>query len=250
MGNENGTRVNKVESFIGGAFGAGLALVVLPCMALYFGVETFSAHKAMVGLPIMAIFGIMILFGALALISTLFKRLGLASGTEALGLPEGSVRAAIALALIVLFAIISIMLYQSIAEPYEVKDLTSTNKELLLKEPRNHIIAVLPQKCLPPCAEQLYSVHLMRPQAQESTDIAKQLLILIGTLMTAVTSFYFGSRAAEPPRSQPDAAGTSSKLTDPADAAGAAPKPKDQADAADTSSKQANPADAAGAPAP
>ena len=34
-------------------------------------------------------------------------------------------------------------------------------------------------------------------QAQESVDLAKQLLILIGTLMTSVTSFYFASRTTE-----------------------------------------------------
>jgi hypothetical protein len=39
-----------------------------------------------------------------------------------------------------------------------------------------------------------YTVYVQRSQPPETIDIGKQLLTLIGTLMTAVTSFYFGSR--------------------------------------------------------
>src|SRR3954465_3810570 len=94
--------VKTVQEYTGGAVGAGLALVVLPCTALYFGIDRMFEMPT-VGLPILAIFGIMILFGALALISTLFARLDLSDSTQAFGLPEGSIRAAIALSLIVLF---------------------------------------------------------------------------------------------------------------------------------------------------
>jgi len=43
----------------------------------------------------------------------------------------------------------------------------------------------------------LYTVHLRQQPGTEATDLAKQLLILIGTLMTSVTSFYFASRTTE-----------------------------------------------------
>ena len=110
----------RMKNATGGAFGAGLALVVLPSAALIMFVATLEKHS-MVGLPILAIFGIMILFGALALISTVFARLDLSAPAEALALPPGSIRAAIALALIVLFALISVMLYQSLSQPYVIE---------------------------------------------------------------------------------------------------------------------------------
>lgn len=191
----------RMKSATGGAFGAGLALVVLPSAALIFGLDPLEAHS-IVGLPILAIFGIMILFGALALISTVFARLDLSSPTEALALPPGSIRAAIALALIVLFALISVMLYQSLSRPYVVKNLSFVQKEAMVKEPSNRILGVLPEACLPAgaacTAEQLsYTVHLRQSPTTESSDLAKQLLILVGTLMTSVTSFYFASRSTE-----------------------------------------------------
>lgn len=217
------SRLQKLKDTTSGAFGAGLVLVVLPSLALVFWARQFDKHPV-VGLPILAIFGIMILFGALALVSTLFARLQLEDRAEALALPPGSVRAAIALALIVLFALISVMLYQTLENTYKIEGLSEAEKIALVKEPANRVTAVIPKPCpsgSPPAAVQpaaaaspalaaatnasagctagqfTYTVHLRQAPSSESTDLAKQLLILIGTLMTSVTSFYFASRAAE-----------------------------------------------------
>ena len=204
-----------------GAFGAGLVLVVLPSLALVFGLHHLQTNP-LVGLPVLAIFGITILFGALALISSLFAGLKLSSTTEALALPPGSIRAAIALALIVLFALISVMLYQSLTKPYELAGLDFEEKNAVVKEQRVLVLAIKPGRCLPPkvangasapaapssgtsapagddCPPQAreYTVHLRQPPGAESADLAKQLLVLIGTLMTSVTSFYFASRTNE-----------------------------------------------------
>jgi hypothetical protein len=186
-----------------GGFGVGLVLIVLPSAALVLGAVYLDRAPAVV-LPILAIFGIMMLFGALSLVSTLFARLKLADPNEALALPRGSVRATMALALVVLFAIISIMLYQSISEPYVIKGLTNASKEEFVKDVRNRILAIVPECSGPdqkpmtcPADDPRYSVHMVQPPGQESTDLAKQLLILIGTLMTSVTSFYFASRSSE-----------------------------------------------------
>jgi hypothetical protein len=82
---------------------------------------------------------------------------------------------------------------------------------LMTADPRNHVIAVIPDcdksksgtsgGCLD--GDRTYSLHILQPPGQESTDLAKQLLILVGTLMTAVTSYYFASRASEPRRESP-----------------------------------------------
>jgi len=203
-----------VKHYSGGAVGAGLVLVVLPSAALFFGASALSTTPT-VGLPLVAIFGIMILFGALALTATLFARLHLDDSSQALALPEGSIRAAIALSLIVLFAIIAILLNQVIAKPYVISDLNEEQKAAMLRDFPQRVLAIIPT-CLatPPAsgsaegdgkpaavdckgASAPYTVHMLPPPTPESTDLAKQLLILIGTLMTSVVSFYFGSRAAE-----------------------------------------------------
>ena len=201
----------SVLKLLEGAVGAGLALVVLPSVALFFGMDKLSANP-MVGLPILAIFGIMILIGTLALTSTLFQRLGLANPSEALALPTGSVRAAIALALVVLFAIIAIMLFQSLADPQRniirLEGLKQADFDAMSKEPRNRILSVQPGACLATAAtapagsppSSCYTVELMQGTSQDAIDVAKQLLTLIGTLMTSVTSFYFASRVTATPK--------------------------------------------------
>lgn len=205
----------KIKRATGGAFGAGLVLIVLPSAALVLCIRQLELHSV-VGLPILAIFGIMILFGALALISTVFARLSLSCATEALALPPGSIRAAIALALIVLFALISVMLYQSLSHSYTIEHLSDAQKTALIQEPANRVIGVFPEPCVPAAAppatgasdpartgqscapaEMSYTVRLRQSPGAEASDLAKQLLLLIGTLMTSVTSFYFASRATE-----------------------------------------------------
>lgn len=114
---------------------AGLALVTAPKSA------------AEVVLPLLVIGGLLSLLIVLALVSVFFQTLGLANPAQALALPEGSVRAVIALGLIVLFAILAIYLY---ANTYT-------------KSP------------------------------DDAFDFAKQLLTIMGTLVTAVASFYFGA---------------------------------------------------------
>lgn len=209
-----------------GAMGAGLVLVVMPCVALYFGMATIHAYPWS-GLPVLAVFGIMILFGALALVSTLFARLSLADAKEPLALPPGSIRATIALSLIVLFAIIAIMLYHSLDEPYEIGHLGKDEKDSLVAQPVNRVLAVLPDSCPAGASAPTgcFKVHLVQTRGQASVDLAKQLLILIGTLMTSVTSYYFAARSAAAPR--PDSGTASDKTPSPggtpATPAGAAP---------------------------
>ena len=199
------SKPGPVTRAIEGAFGAGLVLVFVPCVALYYGAERLS-RSPVVGLPILAIFGIMILFGALALIATLFARLGLSDRTQPLGLPTGSIRAAIALSLIVLFATVSIMLYETIVSPTPIPGLLEEDKNLYVKDHVDQVIAVVPEckskldsgkigDC--PASDRVFTIYIRNPQSQQSADLAKQLLILIGTLMTSVTSFYFASRANE-----------------------------------------------------
>jgi hypothetical protein len=204
---------------LSGAVGAGLVLVFLPSMTLVWCLKPFSDHPAF-GYPILAIFGIMILLGALALVSTLFNRLKLSAPTEALGLPPGSIRATIALSLIVLFALLAVMLYQSLsgAEAVVLRGLNEAAKQQLVADAANGSVLVTPVACpaataasvagtpasaaalADPCAGGAlfkYDVQLGHVVSTAAVDFAKQLLTLIGTLMTSVVSFYFAAKSTE-----------------------------------------------------
>src|SRR6516162_6432131 len=67
-------------------------------------------------LPVTMIAGVLVLLLAIASVVGVFAHLNLAMSKEALGLPDGSVRAIIALSLILLFAIVAIFMYGNLSK--------------------------------------------------------------------------------------------------------------------------------------
>jgi hypothetical protein len=212
---------------------AGVVIYFLPLGLSQIGKFEFDP---LIKLPILAVVGVVALMLSLAAVSVAFAALNLADKTQALALPEGSVRAVIALCLLVLFAIITIFLFGSLSDPgiglREVTNLRADEKDELLKQSRNLTsVVVIPsipvskkdkqEKGDKQEEEKRYTVvyrenadadAIARQRAKE--DFAKQLLILIGTLVTAVASFYFGTRAATPTQAaEARAAGTLASVT-------------------------------------
>ncbi len=197
----------------GGAVGPGLVLVFLPSAALFFGLHWLDDRPG-TGLAVVVVFGIMVLVGVLALTSTLFSRLGLARRSQPLGLPPGSVRATIALALILLFAIIAISLQHLPVAVQELTGLDATTRDALLKDTTRQVLAQLTEPCtgppnllatkdwtpppLPCTASDLrYTLRVQTAPSAATLDLSKQLLVLIGNLMTMAVSFYFAGRTAD-----------------------------------------------------
>jgi hypothetical protein len=142
--------------------------------------------------PLMLVFGVMALISVLALASALLDNLGLSSKSEALGLPKGSVRALIALSLIIIFAIMLVyMQMQLSASP--VKDANGT----ILQDVNG-------------------TVQFYEP-SQEKKDFALQTLTTISTLVVAVAGFYFGTRSVEVARGEPARTLTLSSPSNPHD---------------------------------
>lgn len=142
-------------------WGVGAAVIVLVMMALAvpFALSIWVKYADLptaVTLPLLAIAGVSVLLVSLALVSISFATFELSDKTQALGLPEGSIRAVIALALLVIFAIVAFALYASLSVPVP----TGTTRDA------------------------------------SSVEFAKQLLTLVGTLVTSLASFYFGAKTA------------------------------------------------------
>jgi hypothetical protein len=177
-------------------------------------------------LPLLAVGGVVVLILLLTAVAMIFSVLGLTNKDQAMGLPEGSIRAVIALSLIVLFAILSVFLYGGISKGGEVKVIANLSDTERADFIRNHATAsdlqsvqvkdkdgqplVLKDKDGKPVTNADGSLRYFydvsyRSTNQASDDFAKQLLVLLGTLMTAITSFYLGAgtatsaaRAADP----------------------------------------------------
>ncbi|HEU0082589.1 MAG TPA: hypothetical protein VFQ87_06910 [Bradyrhizobium sp.] len=178
-------------------------------------------------LALLAIGGVVVLILLLTAVAIVFQILGLTNAGQAMGLPEGSIRAVIALSLIVLFAILSVFLYTGVStgSRHVIERLTDTDRMQFI---RDHTTAQDIQSDLLKGAdgkplktddgkENLYNVSY-RSANPTSDDFAKQMLVLLGTLMTAVTSFYLGAGTATSAAKAGAGAGASANDTEAASA--------------------------------
>jgi len=138
-------------------------------------------------LPMLALLGVVTLLGALLIFTALLNIIGLSDKTQALGLPEGSVRALLALALLGLFAIVAASILVVKTELRTATGLSSDDVAALIRNnPDARDIVQVPEK-----ESAKYRVTFYSPVRPD--DFAKQMLTLVGTLMTAVIAFYFGT---------------------------------------------------------
>jgi hypothetical protein len=150
---------------------AGLATVML----------IFLPYSDVVfGLPLSIVFGIIDLLVALTIASMIFRHLRMNCTDEALGLPRGSIRALIALSLIIIFAIMAVYMYSQLGPvPYSI------GANVTIAYP-NGTINANPNGTI-----------LIREVSQAQKDFSLQTLTTVSTLVVAIAAFYFGSRSVE-----------------------------------------------------
>jgi hypothetical protein len=181
------------------------ALVSVGALVGMFWLLTKLPKDGIGSLALLAIGGVVVLILLLTAVAMIFSILQLTNNTQAMGLPEGSIRAVIALSLIVLFAILSVFLYQGVSTGSRIVN-ELVPETLRMQLVRDHaaqdVQSVLlkekdgtPRKGGADGKENLYDVSY-RGTNTTADDFAKQMLVLLGTLMTAVTSFYLGAGTA------------------------------------------------------
>jgi hypothetical protein len=175
------------QTFVLVLIGAGVLAVGAMFGWVVFGINLQKAGPELT-LPLVVILGVVVLLVTLGLVAVSFSALSLSDKAQALALPEGSVRAVIALMLLVVFAIIAIYLYGSIAGSGKVQFMDSVPQAQEAEVRRQiNVVAVVP-------SQQQGALRVYyKDVGGAGDDIAKQLIVLLGTLVTAVASFYFGS---------------------------------------------------------
>jgi hypothetical protein len=174
------------------------ALVAVGALVGMFWLLTKLPKDGIGSLALLAIGGVVVLILLLTAVAMVFSILQLTNNTQAMGLPEGSIRSVIALSLIVLFAILSVFLYQGVSTGprYVIEGLPNSERVQFI---RDHTTAQDIQSKLKEKGaagkEDIYDVSY-RSTNTTADDFAKQMLVLLGTLMTAVTSFYLGAGTA------------------------------------------------------
>jgi|HubBroStandDraft_6_1064221.scaffolds.fasta_scaffold674224_2 hypothetical protein len=200
-------------------YNIGIGILCLLAFVGLFSVLTykmFTTDDVTIKLPLLVIVGVMALFATLALVSVTFSLADLDDKTQPLGLPEGSVRAAIALSLIVIFAIVAIYFYTSMlvqpcsnckadktSAPLQKSTSYVTRAVLAAEQPPKGADQApqSPAQSNPPKTSEAAPAATPAPATLNdnnrtaANDFAKQVFAVVGTLMTSVASFYFASRA-------------------------------------------------------
>lgn len=184
-----------------------MLLLFLGCVGL-----GIYASRAAEGDQTFSFIALLIIFmTALAASSIVFKALDLGSKEEAFGLPSGSVRAMIAIGIMILFVVFGLPVVSS-----EPKELSSGEVQvpaeqlpgvIRLNSEQGFVIRVrdLGAAAAPPAAPGAaptpgrparIEIVRMNTVTDEQMDLNRQLLTAIVTLLTTVVGFYFGSRSA------------------------------------------------------
>jgi len=156
--------------------------------------DIVKIKTAEVVLGILLVIGVVLLVVTLSFATAVFKSLGLSDPKSALGLPEGSMQAVIALSLILIFLITSVLLYQQVSEPYTIEETSLVITQDMLDTFPNDTIVYIQRVNQTVNNETLFNVGLKKEKTETSEDIAQQLITTVSTLVVAVAGFYFGSK--------------------------------------------------------
>lgn len=174
----------------------GFAAILLITVITFIGFITFFETKdgkwsPEVVLSSLLILGVIVLIVALTFMAVIFKTLDLTDPTQTLGLPDGSVRAVIALSLIIIFMISSVFLYWQIqSHEMDREYYQFITKEQLADIPKEEIVSItqINETCF-------NATRQVNTGSKTANDIAKQVITTVSTLVVAVAGFYFGTRA-------------------------------------------------------
>ncbi len=130
-------------------------------------------------IPLIVLFGVIAFLSVLTIASSVLSYYGLSTKLEALGLPSGSVRALIALSLILIFAIMVIFM---------ANNLTAVVERIY---PANSTVVFNGETY----TNANGSIVIMVGATEASIDFSNQVLTTVSTLVVALAGFYFGTKA-------------------------------------------------------
>ncbi len=186
---------DSITASYAGFLGAGL--VALGLLA-FVGTVAVTSSSAPSSLAFAAMSGVALLSLTLVGIMVLTRAVGMTDGTQALGLPQGSVRALLAFALAIVFVSVASWTLGGLFDPMgpEVaKDQGATaDVEAFLKPYDNDRYIIVQTQ--PDPKTSAVSVYLRREAPEKDVvDIAKQIVTISATVLVTIVGFYFGSKS-------------------------------------------------------
>jgi hypothetical protein len=173
-----------------------VVLIILFAVLIWF-IRGLDIYTPEVILSILLVIGVIALILTLCCATIIIHLLGLSDPTNSMGLPKGSVRAVIALSLILIFMLSSVYLYSQVDSHGggSIYNLTNITQAQLDAIPVEEIAFI--QQAGTVNNETIFNVgRMVELEANgASVDIAKQIITTVSTLVVAVAGFYFGSNA-------------------------------------------------------
>lgn len=167
----------------------------------------FLSQIVLVGLALTVVF--------MALLAIIYSVMGVEDGKQALGLPEGSVRALLAFSLVLIFVCLAAFLFSEVNknnQPVQGKTLTLVTEAQLADLKTNFVVASelakdqttgkLLYEQVPGTDSKtpvedlkhpLYTATYYPKGNKDAEDFAKQIFTTLATVFVSVVSFYFGS---------------------------------------------------------
>ena len=176
---------------------AFVVMSVLCSMNIWHLVSSENASQPLILTSVMMV-GLALIVALVILLLIFFKLTDNDDKTQALALPSGSIRALIALALVLMFVCLGVYLYQGITAPGpEIikKNLADTDVKSL--QARFDLVVVQPAD--PPTDSNKvarFDVTYYPGRSKEADDFAKQMFTQLATVFVTVIGFYFGSSTA------------------------------------------------------
>jgi hypothetical protein len=162
----------------------GLAAILIA--AATWVVLNNDLATAEISITLILIMGVLTLLAALGGLAALLRQWGLIDRREALALPPGSIRAVIALGLVLIFAMVSVFLIGQ--ANVATADVTGLTAEQVADLPADRLVASVALDTDP----ETFRATLQVPDGSRE-ELSQQLMTLLGTLVTAVVAFYFGA---------------------------------------------------------
>jgi hypothetical protein len=138
-------------------------------------------------LPLLLLVSILLILIVFGVVAMLYSAVGLSDKNQALGLPQGSVRALLAFGLVILFTIISLSFFSQLGST-QVIEVTQTQYESLDADQITSGVFNDETK--------MWTVHI-RSASRAQVDLAQQIVAALITLVAAVAAFYFGSKSTD-----------------------------------------------------
>ncbi|WP_146144772.1 hypothetical protein [Phreatobacter cathodiphilus] len=177
------------------------ALVALGAV-LVLGYVMITGARSFAAVAALVLVGVVAFTGFVSALSVTAERLGMLDARHPFGLPEGSIRAILTFAFIVLVGVFaSYLLVQTSrtgfvapSEPFLLPVTTLAEARVLQAQLAGEGLVVVSGT-----VEPIRATFIPRTDYRLADDVAKQILTMLSTMLAAMIGFYFGSRPNEQP---------------------------------------------------